>query len=510
MKLFIVFAPRFYELPLAIARELKIKFPSMTFCGLTTGSKEIFDGVQSNDDLTITPINWIDDLERRWLSTETDHKKLVEYENILGASTIKRIIIADRQIGTGFVTGITKRKTPIIKITQDHDKLRNYVVGLLDYIFHILKSESPDFVFSYTVAGAPAYALSVVCQHLGIPFLRISSARMKSRFVIDKSTDVQLKSSHVKFKQALDDPEIVSDYIEEARGYLKEFRQKPKKYDASQKIHARYIKQHSLTNIIKQCVLDIRMVILTAIKQPSREIRKPNAYEISVDRFKSNINARNIVAADVFEENPDTLKRPFVYFPLHVNPEASTMVQAPMHTNQLSIIEALAKSIPLSMDLVVKEHIPMLGRRPVEFYNEIKRIPGVRLISPLENGFEFIKRAKLVCSITSTVAWEAILLGRPVLVMGNPYFLGIEQGFLHCPDLTSLPDAVNKALSIEPVDEHRLELYVAAIFASSFDMPIKIYSAGVSKNTVNNSHDTVENICQSLMTYFEQPNEKIT
>ena len=47
-------------------------------------------------------------------------------------------------------------------------------------------------------------------------------------------------------------------------------------------------------------------------------------------------------------------KQKYVYFPLHVDPEASTMVLSPFHTNQIALIENLSKSLPTD-HLLVKE-----------------------------------------------------------------------------------------------------------------------------------------------------------
>ena len=57
----------------------------------------------------------------------------------------------------------------------------------------------------------------------------------------------------------------------------------------------------------------------------------------------------------------------YIYYPLHVDPKLSTMVLSPYHTNQLAIIESLAKNIPPHFYLVVKEHFPMIGFRPKDF-----------------------------------------------------------------------------------------------------------------------------------------------
>jgi hypothetical protein len=44
------------------------------------------------------------------------------------------------------------------------------------------------------------------------------------------------------------------------------------------------------------------------------------------------------------------------------DPESSTMVLAEKHTDQMAVIEAIAKSMPVGMRLVVKEHIATIMR----------------------------------------------------------------------------------------------------------------------------------------------------
>src|SRR5690606_19263261 len=117
---------------------------------------------------------------------------------------------------------------------------------------------------------------------------------------------------------------------------------------------------------------------------------------------------------------PEALEnRDFIYYPLHVDPEASTMHLAPDFTNQLAVIESLAKRKKLSMDLVVKEHPNMIGRRPKGFYEAITALPGVYLAHPDIPSLRLIKCARLVVTITGTVAWEAMVLKKPAMAFGN-------------------------------------------------------------------------------------------
>src|SRR3546814_17461782 len=80
------------------------------------------------------------------------------------------------------------------------------------------------------------------------------------------------------------------------------------------------------------------------------------------------------------------------------------------------------------MPLLVKEHIPMLGRRPAGFYERLSRLPGVELASPFEQGAALARDAALTAVISSTAGWEAIVLGKPTLVIAFPPYSMVNDG----------------------------------------------------------------------------------
>ena len=178
-----------------------------------------------------------------------------------------------------------------------------------------------------------------------------------------------------------------------------------------------------------------------------------------------------------------------------------------MHTNQLAVVEALVKSLPLGMNLLVKEHIPMLGQRPAGFYEPLKRMPGVTLVSPFENSLSLIKRAVFTCVINGTAGWEAIQLGKPAIVIGQPHYVALKEGFVRCPDLSSLPEAVHQALNLAPVNEERLLLYIAAILDQSFDFPVKLRDGVVTEETVRGHPEIVSAICDRLLASHQSNSE---
>ena len=72
--------------------------------------------------------------------------------------------------------------------------------------------------------------------------------------------------------------------------------------------------------------------------------------------------------------------------------------------------------------LYAKEHPVAAGTRPNEFYEELKKIPNIILISPRENMENLVKNSSGVISLTSTVGLEAALVGKPVYVLGDVFY----------------------------------------------------------------------------------------
>jgi hypothetical protein len=111
--------------------------------------------------------------------------------------------------------------------------------------------------------------------------------------------------------------------------------------------------------------------------------------------------------------------RAIVYFPLQVEPEASVHGQSPECSHQAALIHEIGLSLPANAVLVVKEHPAQIGRRPRDVYELIKGMPNAVLLVPGESSLEIISRSRLVCSINSSAAYEAAMLGKTVAVFSH-------------------------------------------------------------------------------------------
>ena len=153
----------------------------------------------------------------------------------------------------------------------------------------------------------------------------------------------------------------------------------------------------------------------------------------------------------------------YVFFPLHYQPEQTTLVCAPFCINQVSVIEDLAKSIPAGMRLVVKEHHGSIGRRPIIDYLNIKKNWNVILVGPQENTMNLIKNSKCILTINSTVGLQGMLLGKPVVTLAR---VGYDacRSVIRMNDIAqeSYSEAISTAISA-PVKEQDILNFCIAV-----------------------------------------------
>lgn len=113
----------------------------------------------------------------------------------------------------------------------------------------------------------------------------------------------------------------------------------------------------------------------------------------------------------------------FLYFALDMQPETTTSPMGRVFVDQYYAILMLARCLPEGVTIVVKEH-PMqeLWQRTPDFYKLLKAEPKVQFASMKANSFSLIERSLAVATITGTVGWEALFLGKPVIVFGEIYY----------------------------------------------------------------------------------------
>lgn len=112
----------------------------------------------------------------------------------------------------------------------------------------------------------------------------------------------------------------------------------------------------------------------------------------------------------------------YVLYPLHKQPEASVDVIGRYYEDQYCNIFNIWRALPSGWSVLVKEHSNALGDRGVLFYNRLRKLKGVVLVSERLDNYELIRSAKAVFTVSGTAAYESALMGVPSLTFAPCFF----------------------------------------------------------------------------------------
>jgi hypothetical protein len=497
---FFLFAPAFKDWPFLIAEEMEKEAGPIELCGLVTGTEGTYRHVTRRLHAAgQRQLDHLAALEHQWLATPVDEARLQHYEAYFGVEEVRRLIISDRHLGAGFVSGARLPETGLNRAAASPTLLCRYVVGLLDYLSQLFTTSRPSVTFCYAVAGAPAYAVSLFCKKLGIPFLRLTQTRIGRRYVCDSSVRGLMTEVAELHEESGRDPSLIADQMEAAREFITGFRAQPETRESVKRRHAVKSRNLSARHLMRSNIAPLKPLLMPRSRPKVRSLRHPTHWQQARHTTATWFEARRILGDNTFCAAEQLPTSRYVYFPLHVDPEASTMLFAPYHTDQMNVIESLAKATPTSMKMVVKEHWPMVGLRPPEFYRRLKRIPGVVLAHPKANSLSLILRADATVVLTSTAAWESLLLAKPAVVIGDTPFSIVRDRLSLCPELTALPRKLAEALRPEEFDDESLTRYVAAVLKLSFELPWSLLWGGATEADLAHHRSIATTIAQRML-----------
>jgi hypothetical protein len=164
-------------------------------------------------------------------------------------------------------------------------------------------------------------------------------------------------------------------------------------------------------------------------------------------------------------------RRPYFFFPLHVFDDSQITVRNPEFYDQSWVIERIANALPAGMTLVVKMHPGLDGAVPLSFLGKMHALREVHLLDASVNAHQVIEKSAGVISINSTVGLEALIHGKPVLVLGRWTFGNLEMT-RHIRDFTVLPQAL-ASLREDKVDLVKVERTLYNLFG---EMPRLSYN----------------------------------
>lgn len=385
------------------------------------------------------------DILERSLGHEPDIAYLISREAKYGIS-LQRMIASERHL----IKLPYRRLLSVIELT--FRRLESF-----------FEEDRPDFVFSESVSCLTSYIYLALARAYDVPFWQAMSARMDNRLAFTDRGLQQWQLTTARFED-IQARGLTADEREQAEGFIAEFRRRP-----SRPSHMK-LRQELKAGSRKDA--EILWSLAT------RRLRDEHNPTLSSPMSAVASRAGRIVRAQV-AEHAGIFERPvsgesYVLYPIHFQPEATTLVQAPYYLDQAALIEDIVKSLPIGYRLYVKEHFTNRGRRPIGFYRRIKKAPGVRLLGPDEDSWKLLAGASAIATITGSMGWEGLLMAKPVVTFGEVFYAEcplVHRAREHAKD--EWYDVFRAALTGHQHDEEMLTMFVSAVLETTYPGLVK-------------------------------------
>jgi hypothetical protein len=310
-------------------------------------------------------------------------------------TTINELAVSDRHLGRGYALGGLYHPRSRISENTSYLQMLNGFNRLIEFWRRELATKKPDLI----VNGDKVAAL--ICRREGIPYRTIAPSRYQTYFQWARSEYYDNPAIEQSFRRLSDAPQA----------------ELPAPYQAHLALRQVFLRESSLRGFLTKS----GKLLLRRAYWRLRGYEKGRGYRVRSElrylyrqwRDRRQLTGRATVPLSSLEGQP------FVYYPLHTEPETALQMLSPEYFYQLSCIAALSRDLPAGVLLAVKDIYYAVGRRPADFYTQIREFKNVVLLDMLELGLEVVRKCNAVATITGTGGFEGAVLGKPVITFGR-------------------------------------------------------------------------------------------
>lgn len=401
-------------------------------------------------------------------------ERLRQYEERLGDPTLHWPLVADRRVSLGRLSTLRQDYRPRFSYDRQLCILEEGLVAFE----HFFDAVRPDFVVSFICVTFGEYLAYLFARERGVTFLDLRPTRIKNYVTFGES--IFEPSERIKAAYEIYYANEVEDgWTGEARHYIESVRTGHAKYEGV--IPSGYLptvsssSERSLVQKLLDALREVYAYHFGGLKEdqhaPSwltsklyRRLLNPlRAWQVHRSLDSVYIRADQLPGLD------------YAFFPLHTEPEVTLLVYSRSYLNQIEVARNLAQSLPVGMQLVVKEHPVSVGKRPVSYYRKLLAIPNVRLADPALDSKTLIEPSRLVATIAGSIGLEALLRCKPVVTLGRTPFGYLPHSMTrYVTHLDNLAVEIKDLLANYACDECALVSYVAAVASNS--VGVNLYS----------------------------------
>lgn len=419
-----------------------------------------------------------------------DIDRLRAYERMFGDPVLWNAILADRRIYFG------KRMT----LEQDypsrfsHDKMLAILQKGVEEIEKLFDRVQPDVVIGFICVTIGEYLAYLVARSRNIPYLNLRPTRIKNYFFASERLFEPSKKIEGTYHQMLTEG-VPENLRQEALLHLSEVRKTHAMYEGVVLPPAKNATSGSGIKFVRELgypVLSLGRLMKEFYNYNYGKYRHDSHYWGSFyktwfEKIKKPARIRYIdysLGRRYIDESKLSMLD-FVFYPMHKEPEVSLLVFGRPYLNQIEVVRNIARSLPVGMKLVVKEHPGAVGYRPLSYYKKLISIPNVLIVYPGMESRKLVQSAKMVAVISGSVGLEALMMKKPVIYFGNlPFCILPDSMIRHVKDPDNLAWGITDLIKNHKHDEQALIAYISAVIKSS--VQVDFYSVLLARKGVYN------------------------
>lgn len=315
----------------------------------------------------------------------------------------------------------------------------------------IFDETAPAALFNETVAVEIAEVMAIEAEKRSVPFFTSLLGFLPNTFYWKPDPFTGRLNDLSGIVPCEDDFKKADEYIENVTKksqvpfYVKSYLGKPNK---------------SFTSFVKKTAFNSVYYVREKRLQHKRGFR----YE---DYSSFSFNYTRYYIRSIFHKYDDIAKTKdisFVYFPLHMEPEATLSYFVNQNYRQDFLVDSVVKSLRQGQYLVVKEHPQQPGLLLEPRYRYLKKYyPNLIYLPSNVPSYGILKNCECIITLTSSAAWEGLLLKKPVLVIGKIFY---DQcpGALRINNINELKDILRNN-HFSSISDGELRLFVGRMIS---------------------------------------------
>lgn len=190
----------------------------------------------------------------------------------------------------------------------------------------------------------------------------------------------------------------------------------------------------------------------------------------------------------------------YIYYPLHYQPECTSLPMGGYYYDQIHVVRLLSRCLPEDVTLYVKPHPRTNLLTGPSFYDQIRALPNVKLLSSKTNTYSLIDHAMAVVSLTGTAITESLIRGTPVIMFGYHLWKYAPNVF-HCVSEDDCRRAIDElcngyTFNIAAFQEYLCELDKKLVDGTLYPTLLKLFCISME--------DNIRNVTDAMVAYINK------